>query len=80
MKRFAILVFTMVLAVSMSFAQTSGDTKTVKPQNPTESNKTAPTTKPQATSSGKKGHKGGKKGHKGGKKSKKGTTTTTPPK
>jgi len=61
MKKLATLVFALLLAGSLSFAQgTTGDTKT-------GTEKTEPA---------KKGHKGGKKGHKGGKKGKKGAETT----
>ncbi len=66
MKKLLTVVFTMLLAGSLAYAQTSTD-------------KTAGD-KPASTDSGKKGHKGGKKGHKGGKKGKKGSTdSTTPP-
>jgi len=75
MKKLLTVVFTMLLAASLSFAQTGGDKKP-KPENAQEPNNqgaaTAPTTKPPATHSGKKGHK---KGHK---KTKKGSGSTTP--
>ncbi len=62
MKKLLTVVFTMLLAGSLAYAQTGAD-------------KTA-SDKPASTDGGKKGHKGGKKGHKGGKKSKKGSSTT----
>jgi len=71
MKRLSTFVFALLLAGSLSVAQTTGD-----------KDKTAPagTAKPTVDDTAKKGHKGGKKGHKGGKKSKKGSSgTTTPP-
>jgi len=76
MKKFSTVVFTMLLAGSLAFAQnTGGDKASVKGKadNPQESVKTG---------RGKKSHKGGKKGHKGGKNHKKGSpgTTTPPPK
>jgi len=71
MKRLSTFVFALLLAGSLSFAQTGGD-------------KAADTKKPAAADdTAKKGHKGGKKSHKGGKKSKKGAGdagTTPPPK
>jgi hypothetical protein len=69
MKKLATFVFALLLAVSLSFAQTGGDKTKGKSDNPQESSKTD-------TKGGKKGH------HKGGKKSKKnsGSTTTPPPK
>ena len=67
MKRLSVFVFTLLLAGSLSFAQTGGGT-------------TGKSDKPASTEDSKKGKKGGKKGHKGGKKSKKGNSgTTTPP-
>ena len=63
MKKLFTLVCTLVLAATLSFAQTG----------------TGSTGAPATTTSGKKGHKGGKKGHKGGKKSKKGSTSSTTP-
>ncbi len=68
MKKLATLVFALLLAGSLSFAQTGG-TSGADQKKPAESSDT-----------GKKGKKGGKKGHKGGKKSKKGASTTPPPK
>ncbi|HEY6306830.1 MAG TPA: hypothetical protein VI488_10290 [Candidatus Angelobacter sp.] len=72
MKKLLTVVFTMLLAGSLTFAQ--------KPAGPaTDTQKAADTdTGKKAT----KAHKGGKKGHKGGKKGKKGSadTGTTPPK
>ncbi len=70
MKKLFTVVFTMLLAGSLAFAQTGGSDKPAGD-------------KPASTDSGKKPHKGGKKGHKGGKKSKKGSTggntgSTTP--
>jgi len=72
MKRLATLVFTLLLAGSLSFAQAGGGTT----GGDKDKGKTP------ATDDAKKGHKGGKKGHKGGKKSKKGeqTPATPPPK
>jgi Ni/Co efflux regulator RcnB len=72
MKKLLTVVFTMLLAGSLAFAQNTGGDKAKGKENPTESNKTAES----------KAHKGGKKGHKGGKKGKKssGGTTTPPPK
>jgi len=69
MKRLSVFVVTLLLAGSLSFAQTGGTTGG------------ADKGKAPATDDAKKGKKGGKKGHKGGKKSKKGasTDTTTPP-
>lgn len=67
MKKLATFVFAMLLAGTLSFAQTT----------PPKSD----TSKPASSDSDKKGEKGGKKGHKGGKKSKKnsgGTTTPAP--
>ena len=65
MKRLATFMFALLLAASLSFAQTGGGAgKSDKPQE-----------------SSKKETKSGKKGHKGGKRSKKnsgGTTTATP--
>jgi len=66
MKRVFVLLCTLVLGATLSFAQAgTGSTGSSTP----------------TTTSGKKGHKGGKKGHKGGKKGKKGSGTgsTTPP-
>jgi hypothetical protein len=72
MKKLLTVVFTMLLAGSLAFAQ--------KPVTPS-----AGDTKVADTDTGKKAtkaHKGGKKGHKGGKKGKKGSTDTgtAPPK
>ena len=69
MKKLLTVVFTMLLAGSLAFAQATGG-----------STDTAGTGKKAATTSGKKATKT-KKGHKGGKKGKKGSTdtTTTPP-
>lgn len=68
MKKLATFVFALLLAASLSFAQTGGDkTTTGKSDNPTESNKKGEKSK--------KGHKGGKKGKKSS-----GSTTTPPPK
>lgn len=69
MKKLATFVFALLVAASLSFAQTGGGAGKGKTDNPQESSKTD-------TKSGKKGH------HKGGKKSKKnsGGTTTPPPK
>jgi hypothetical protein len=68
MKKLATFVFALLIAASLSFAQTGGGAGKVKSDKPQES--------------GKKETKSGKKGHKGGKKSKKnsGGTTTPPPK
>ncbi|HLW55481.1 MAG TPA: hypothetical protein VKW06_21820 [Candidatus Angelobacter sp.] len=68
MKKLATFVFALLVAASLSFAQTGGST------DKGDKGKTEET--------GKKAEKGGKKGHKGGKKSKKssGGTTTPPPK
>jgi hypothetical protein len=69
MKKLATLVFALLLAGSLSFAQaTGGGTGS---QAPADAGKPA--------DSGKKAHKGGKKGHKGGKKAKKGSTDTATP-
>jgi Spy/CpxP family protein refolding chaperone len=68
MKKLATLVFALLLACSLSFAQAAG--------GGTASQAPADASKPADTS--KKAHKGGKKGHKGGKKAKKSTTETTP--
>lgn len=57
MKKLATFVFALLLASSLSFAQTGGSTAPAQTDTKTD---------------GKKAHKGGKKGHKGGKKSKKG--------
>jgi hypothetical protein len=62
MKRLSTFVFALLLAGSLSFAQTGGGTS----GTPTKTGDT------KSDDAGKKGHKGGKKGHKGGKKSKKG--------
>jgi hypothetical protein len=71
MKKFATLVFTMLLAGSLAFAQDTGD-KATKGNTGGK--------KPAIESTTKTKTKGGKKGHKGGKKGKKGSTTpTTPP-
>ena len=67
MKKLATFVFALLLAASLSFAQTGGDKTSGKSDNPTESNKKG--------EKGKKGHKGGKKGKKSS-----GSTTTPPPK
>jgi hypothetical protein len=68
MKKLTTFVFAMLLAASLSFAQTGGDKAPKgKTENPTESSK-------KETKGGKKGHKGGKKG----KKSSGGTTTPAP--
>lgn len=71
MKRLSVLVFTLLVAGSLTFAQAGGTT-----------GKSDDKGKPASTDSEKSGKKGGKKGHKGGKKSKKnsGGTTTPPPK
>ena len=73
MKRLSVFAFTMLLACSLSFAQTGGGSG-----KPVEKG-------PPAADTGKKPgkeEKGGKKGHKGGKKGKKssGGQTTPPPK
>jgi hypothetical protein len=71
MKKLLTLVFTMLLAGSLAFAQATGDKASApkgKPDNPTESNK-------KEAKSGKKGHKGGKKGKKGSGGTTSGTTT-----
>ncbi|HEY6306510.1 MAG TPA: hypothetical protein VI488_08665 [Candidatus Angelobacter sp.] len=69
MKKLATFVFAMLLAGSLSFAQTGTGTPA-----------TSPATKTDTTKTGKKGAKTSK-AHKGGKKSKKGagTSTTNPP-
>jgi len=73
MKRLSTFVFALLLAGSLSSAQTGGGTT-----KPADSG-----AKPADTDTSKKGHKGGKKSHKGGKKSKKGdkgAETTAAPK
>jgi len=70
MKKLLTVVFTMLLAGSLAFAQDTGGDKAKT------TGKTKTGTAAAATSSGKtktKAHKGGKKGKKSG------TTTTTPP-
>ena len=74
MRKILTLVFTLLIAGSLSFAQTGGGT--------TGSGKAPQKKTADADKGGKKGDddKGGKKGHKGGKKGKKGSSgTTTPP-
>lgn len=68
MKKLATLVFALLLAGSLSFAQAAGTA--AAPAAQTKSDTKAP-------EEGKKAHKGSKKSHKGGKKSKKGATETT---
>jgi hypothetical protein len=71
MKKLQTVVFTMLLAGSLAFAQTGGDKSPApkgKTDNPTESSK-------KETKSGKKGHKGGKKGKKGSGGTTSGSTT-----
>ncbi len=68
MKKLLTVVFTMLLAGSLAFAQDTGGSTDVHKGGKTAADKTAA-----------KEHKGGKKGHKGGKKSKKGSSTTTTP-
>ena len=65
MKKLATIVFTLLLAGTLSFAQTGTGSTGDKGKTPTTDDS--------------KAHKGGKKGHKGGKKSKKGSTSTTTP-
>src|SRR5258708_39980596 len=72
MKKIAILVFTMMLAASLSFAQ--GTTGSTDKTDKTGNGKT--TTGKKATKAPAKGKKGGKKG----KKSSGGTTTPAPKK
>jgi len=73
MKKIAILVFTMMLAASLSFAQgTTGSTDKTDKADKTGTGKT--TTGKKATKAPAKGKKGGKKG----KKSSGGTTTPAP--
>jgi Spy/CpxP family protein refolding chaperone len=69
MKRLTTFVFALLVAGSLSFAQTAAPSPA-----PAAGQKTGDT-----GTTGKKGHKGGKKGHKGGKKSKKGAGDVTPP-
>jgi hypothetical protein len=71
MKRLSVFVVTLLLAGSLSFAQTGGTGSADKGKAPASDD------------SKKSGKKGGKKGHKGGKKSKKGDKggdTTAAPK
>jgi len=73
MKKLLIVVFTLLVAGSLTFAQNTGGDK----------GKAADKSSPKLDKSDSKEHKGGKKGHKGGKKSKKGSGnagTTPPPK
>ncbi len=71
MKKLLTVVFTMLVAGSLAFAQATGGST----DQAHKGGKTAATEK-----TAEKGKKGGKKGHKGGKKSKKGSTeSTTPP-
>jgi uncharacterized protein YdeI (BOF family) len=75
MKKFATLVFTMLLAGSLALAQDTGGDKGAKTNTGGKKPAVESTTKTK-TKSGKKGHhKGGKKGKKGN-----GTSTTPPPK
>ena len=67
MKKLLTIVFTMLLAGSLAFAQATGGS----------TDSAAGTGKKVATTSGKKATKT-KKGHKGGKKGKKGSTQTAP--
>jgi len=69
MKRLTTLVFALLVAASLSFAQTAAPSPA-----PAAGQKTGDT-----GTTGKKGHKGGKKGHKGGKKNKKGATSDVAP-
>jgi hypothetical protein len=72
MKKLLTVVFAVLLAGSLAFAQdTGGDKAKTLPKT-----SHLPQPQPDAHKSGKKGHKGGKKG----KKSSPSTSTTTPPK
>jgi hypothetical protein len=74
MKKFATLVFTMLIAGSLAFPQDTGGDKATKGNTGGKKPAIESTTKTK-TKSGKKGHKGGKKGKKSS-----GSTSTPPPK
>ncbi len=69
MKKLLTVVFAMLLAGSLAFAQTGAGS--------TDTSKTKTTATGKKATKTKKGHKGGKKGKKGGSTS---PATTTPPK
>jgi hypothetical protein len=82
MKKILTVVFTMLLAVSLAFAQDTGGDKASKTGTGGTSKDTTgkkPAATPSIETKTKTKTKSGKKGHKGGKKSKKGSSSTTTP-